>query len=69
MEDGRLGQMTIKYLRMTVAGLELQGEGESSGSDDEVGGGGGGGGNGRKLDDSAFTLCSYSDDGWPVVNG
>jgi hypothetical protein len=32
MGDGRLGQMAIKYLRMTVAGLGLQGEGESSGS-------------------------------------
>jgi len=27
MRDGRLGQMTISYLRMTVAGLELQGGG------------------------------------------
>jgi len=28
MGDGRLGQKAIKYLRMTVAGLELQGEGQ-----------------------------------------
>lgn len=27
MGDGRLGQMTIRHLRMTVAGLELQGAG------------------------------------------
>lgn len=27
MGDGRLGQMMIRFLRMTVAGLELQGGG------------------------------------------
>jgi hypothetical protein len=27
MGDGRIGQMTVRYLRMTVAELELQGGG------------------------------------------